>query len=426
NKHKSREEAKKTAPASSQKILKLDANHVRSVTIASNDGKSFTLDRTGKDGKTWAIVKPLPIPADQSKVSSFLDGLTGATVDQVIDPHPADLKDFGLAPPSETITVSTNSTPRQFTLLLGDDTPTGTGLYAQVSGDPRVFTLSMDTKTTLEKKLFDLRDTRAVTLDTDQINSLQVHSGKQSYDLVKNPEGVWEVSLPPDVRADHFSVDGLVDSLQSMTMQSVVSEEKKDPAKYGFQHPSAVIRIISPGGTQQLTVGNKTNGGYYAMNSTLAPVFTLDQDSVTQFQKNASDFRDKNLFSWDMFDVKSFDVTTPKGHWAFEQNKNQWKETAPAAKSASSDDVNAFLSALRNLQASSFPAAKPDETAKFGFNQPAYTFKVAFGNNNQTETVEVGQAKDTFYARRASDALPSEVSSSTLSSIETAFAKISK
>ncbi|MGH9469619.1 MAG: DUF4340 domain-containing protein, partial [Terriglobia bacterium] len=112
--------------------------------------------------------------------------------------------------------------------------------------------------------------------------------------------------------------------------------------------------------------------------------------------------------------------------WAFEQNKNQWKETAPAAKSASSDDVNAFLSALRNLQASSFPAAKPDETAKFGFNQPAYTFKVAFGNNNQTETVEVGQAKDTFYARRASDALPSEVSSSTLSSIETAFAKISK
>lgn len=426
NKHKGREEAKKTASSSSQKILKLDPNHVLSITIAANGGGSFTLDRTGKGGKTWAIVKPRGIPADQSKVRSFLDGLTGASVDQVIDPHPADLKDFGLALPHETITVSTNSTPRQFTLLLGDDTPTSTGIYAQVSGDPRVFTLSTDTKTALEKKLFDLRDTRAVTLSTDQINKLQVQSGKQSYELAKNPEGIWEVSLPPNVRADHFAVDGLVDSLQSMTMQSVASEDKASPAKYGFERPTAIIKLISPGGTQQLTVGKKTNGGFYAMNSALEPVFTLDQDSVTQFQKNAGDFRDKNLFSWDMFDVKGFDVTTTKGHWAFEQSKNQWKETAPTAKNASSDDVNAFLSALRNLQAASFPTAKPGDMASFGFNQPAYTFKVTFGSKNQTETVQVARAKDKIYARRASDPLPSEVSSSTFNPIEAAFGKISK
>lgn len=424
NKHKSRVEEKKVASTAVQKILTLSPDHVQTLTVTSRDGKSFTLDRKGPKGKTWAITSPRAIDADQGKVSSFLESLTGATVSQVIAPHPTDLKDFGLDPPDETIHVSANSTPRQFTLLLGDDTPTSTGIYAQVEGDPRVFTLSTDTKTALEKALFDLRDTRAVTIDTSQINRIDVKSGKQTYTLVKNPEDVWEVSLPPDVRADHFSVEGLVDSLQSMTMQSVVSEEKQDEAKYGFGAPPVTIKLTTPGGSQELIVGKKASQGYYAMNSALSPIFTLDQDSVGQFQKTASDFRDKNLFSWDMFDVRSFDVTTPKGNWSFEQSKNQWKETAPATKPASSDNVNAFLSALRGLEASSFPIAKPGDMSKFGFSTPAYTFKVTFGAKNQTETVEVAQEGDKTYARRIADPLPSEFASSSLKPVEDAFNKL--
>jgi hypothetical protein len=424
NKHKTHEAAQKAAAKSSAKILPLDSHNITSFTIRTRDGKSFTLDR---QGKSWAIVKPLPIAADQSKVSSFLGSLTSAHVDQVIASHPTGLKDFGLAPPYETIQVFTHSTPQQFTLLLGDETPTSDGIYAEVSGDPRVFTLTDDMKTNLEKSMFDLRDTRAVTLSTDQVDRIVAKSGKQKYTLLKNPEGVWEVSLPPDVRADHFTVDGLVDNLQSLSMQSVVAEQKKNDAQYGFGKPTLTAQLITPTTSQTLVVGRKNKqGNYYAMNSALAPVFTLDESSVSQFQKSANDFRDKSLFSWDMFDVKSFDVTSSKGHWAFEQQKNQWKETAPAAKTAASDDVNAFLSALRNLQASSFPEAKPDQMDKFGFNKPLYTFHVTFGAKNQSETVEVAQAGGHDYARRESDPLPSEVSQSDLSSIEKALAKITK
>ncbi|MGH9326468.1 MAG: DUF4340 domain-containing protein [Terriglobia bacterium] len=427
NKHKSRVEQKKEASTAAQKILPLAPSRVQAFTLTSRDGKTFTLERKGQkgqNGESWNIVSPRPIDADQGKVAGFLQSLTGATVAQVVAAHPADLKEFGLDPPGETIRVSANSTPRQFTLLLGDDTPTSTGAYAQVVGDPRVFTLSTDTKTSLEKTLFDLRDTQVVTLDTDQINRIVVNSGKQSYTLVKNPEGVWEVSLPPDVRADHFTVEGLVDSLQSMTMQSIASQEKTDGAKYGLAAPAVTIKLTAPGGSQELLVGKKTSQGYYAMNSALSPIFTLDQDSVSQFQKNASDFRDKNLFSWDMFGVHRFAVTTPKGRWAFEQNKNQWKETAPAAKAASSDNVNAFLSALRGLQASSFPEAKNGDMNQFGFNHSLYTVKVNFGSKNQTETAEVAKEGDKIYARRNADPLPSELTASDLKSVEDAFNKL--
>ncbi|HEX5483868.1 MAG TPA: DUF4340 domain-containing protein, partial [Terriglobia bacterium] len=374
--------------------------------------------------KEWSIVKPQPIDADQGKITAFLQSLSTATIDQTIAAHPADLKDFGLDPPQETIQVETNSKPQQFTLLLGSETPTSNGVYAQVEGNPRVFTLTDSTKTALEKTLFDLRNTKAVTLDTGKLDRIEAKSGSQTYTLAKNPEGVWDVSLPPDVRADHFTVDGLVDNLQALTMQSIVSEKKGHDSKYGFGKPELTLKLVTPSAAQTLLVGKKASGGYYAMNSALAPVFTLDQDSVSQLQKSASDFRDKDLFSWNTFDVKSFDVTTSKGQQSFEQVKNEWKETAPAAKQASSDKVQAFLSALRDLRVTSFPPAKPGELAKFGLAKPMYSFKVQFGSKNQSETVEVGQAGGHVYARRASDPLPGEVSQSDLKSIEDALGKL--
>ncbi|MGH9397043.1 MAG: DUF4340 domain-containing protein [Terriglobia bacterium] len=423
NKHKSREEAKKKPATSSEKILNVSANHVQSFTLTSSDGKSFTCAR---QRKTWSITQPEPISADQTKVTSFLQSLTSATEDQQIAQHPSDLKDFGLDPPAETLSVVLDTAPHQLTLRLGGETPTSSGIYAQVAGRPQVFTLTDEVKTSIEKSLFDLRDTRAVTLSTDEINRIQAKNGSQAYTLVKNPEGVWEVSLPISVRADHLAVEGLMDSLQSLTMQSIVAENKKDSAKYGLGKPTLTVDLTTPGGSQTLVVGKRAASGYYAMNSALAPVFTLDESSVGQFQKSAADFRDKNLFSWDMFDVKSFEVTTPGGHWAFEQNKNVWKETAPAAKTTSSDDVNAFVSELRSLQASSFPAAEPGEMDKFGLNKPSYTFKVTFGTKNQTEVVNVAEVNGHVYARRAADPLPSEVSSSTFTAIQNTFQKISK
>jgi Domain of unknown function (DUF4340) len=421
NSYKTREQAQKAQPKTTAKIVSVPTQAITSFTITSREGKSFTCDR---QGKIWTIVKPLPVAADQSKVSSFLGSLTTAGVDQVIASHPTDLKDFGLAPPSETIQVVTHTTPQEFTLLVGDETPTSDGAYAEVAGDPRVFTLSDDTKSSLQKSLFDLRDTRAVTITTDSIDRIVGKSGKQSYALAKNPEGVWEVSLPPDVRADHFTVDGLVDNLQSLSMGSVVAEQKKNDPQYGFAKPTLTLHLTTPSASQTLIVGSKTKAGtYYAENSGLAPVFTLDSGTISQFEKGANDFRDKSLFSWDMFDVKSFDVTSQEGHWAFEQQKNQWRQTAPISKAASSDDVNAFLSSLRNLDASSFPKGGPGQ---FGFDKPSYTFKVTFGAKNQTETVEVAQSGGHVYGRRESDPLPSEISQSDLTSLEKAFAKISK
>jgi len=403
------------------KIFSLDAQHLQSITFKPRDGEAFSCRREG--GK-WIIADPHRLEVDQGNFSGVLNSLTTATADEVVDAHPTSLKDFGLDPPSFTLEVTTDANPKSFTLLLGDDTPTSGGLYAQASGNPQVFTLASYVKTSLEKKMFDVRDRRALTLEADQLRKMGVEYNGTSWTLEKNPEGVWDLQLPPSVRADRFTVDGLVSQLRGLTMQTIAAEDKKKNGDFGFGSPELRLQLTGGDGTQTIVVGKKDKDSdrYFAMNSALDPVFTLNSDFVTQFKKNQADLREKDLFSFSSFDVKRLEVDTPKGHWAFERQGSQWKQTAPKSKTVTSDKMDTLLTHVRDLRADSFP--KAGNLADFGLAKPAYRFNVQSGDKNTTEGVEAAKSGDHVYARRSTDPLPSELPKTALDDVEKSLGEL--
>ncbi|HMD83285.1 MAG TPA: DUF4340 domain-containing protein [Terriglobia bacterium] len=404
------------------KIFSLDAQHIQSITFKPRDGDAFSCRREG--GK-WTITDPRHLEVDQGNFSGVLNSLTTATADEVVDPHPTSLKDFGLDPPSFSLEVTTDAKPQSFTLLLGDDTPTSGGLYAQASGNPQVFTLASYVKTSLEKKMFDLRDRRALTLDADQLQKIGVAYKGASWTLEKNPEGVWDLALPPLVRADRFTVDGLVSQLRGLTMQTIAAEDKKKNGDYGFGSPELRLQLTGSGGTQTIVVGkkdDKDSNRYFATNSALDPVFTLNSEFVTQFKRDQADLREKDLFSFSAFDVKRAEVDTPKGHWVFERQGNQWKQTAPKSKTVNSDKMDAFLTHLRDLRADSFP--KGGSLEDFGLAKPAYRFNIQSGDKKTTEIVEAAKSGDHIYARRSTDPLPGELSKTALDDVEKSLGEL--
>ncbi|HEV2177085.1 MAG TPA: DUF4340 domain-containing protein [Terriglobia bacterium] len=422
NRRQSKEKPKAAATKPAEKLVAFDKDHVQSFTVKPRDGDPFTLTKVGK---TWAITAPRPLPADQSVVETYVSSLSSATVESVADANPTHLKDFGLDPPATTIQVTADS-QQKFTVLLGDQTPTSTGLYAAVAGSPRVVSIGSWEKNSLEKTMFDLRDRRALTLDVDKAQRIDVTSKGpeapkvETWTLERNPEGAWDLVLPPPVRTDHFSVDSMVKALGSLTMQSVVAEDKKKASTYGFGSPALTVKVTGPDGTQSVIVGKQDGARYDAENSALDPVFTLDSTFLTQFQKDPADLRDKDMFSSSVFDAQHLEVTTPQGQRVFDQQKGKWKQTAPTAKDELSDKMEQLLTDLGELRATSFPAApagKSADLARFGLAKPAFSFKVTYGDK-KTDTVEVGSASDHYYVRRSTDALPGEFSKVTLDNIE--------
>jgi len=417
NKHKS---AASTATPEKPKelLLPVKKDQIEAFTITPRSGEAFTVKR---DGGTWSITEPRPLPADQQEISTYVGDLASATVNSVADEHPANLKDFGLDPPATTVSVSTSAKPGQFTLRIGDSTPTGDAIYAQVAGVPRVVTLSGNGKSPLDKSLFDLRDKRALTIDSDQIDRLDVTTNGKSYTLSKNPDGVWDLLLPPAVRADNFSVSNLLSGFQGLPMVAILQEDKQGDSKYGFGKPTLTVKVTSPSGSQTIVVGKKDGNAYDSMNSALDPVFTLSADFVPRFQIDPATLRDKSFFSFSDFDAKHVELTTPKEHRVFEQSNFKWKATSPSSKDETTEKMNALLDSLTNLKAVSFPKAAAGTLAPFGLNKPLYTFKVTFGEKNTVQIVDVGSVNDHYYAARSTDAVPGEISKTALDALEKAL-----
>lgn len=417
NKRKAKET---TADANKPKelVVPVKQDQVRSFTIAPHEGEPITCTL---DGKTWAISQPRPLAADQNAVTSYVGSLIGLDVASVVDQHPANLKDFGLDPPANVLTVSTSGTPAQVKLLLGDATPTGDGLFAQVAGSARLITLPGYARSTLEKSLFDLRDRRVVTLDNDQIQRLDVTAPGKSFTLTKNPDGVWDLVLPPAVRAETFSVQNMLSGVQGLAMASLLKETKSGAGDYGFGKPTLTVKFTAPSGSQTVTVGKKDGSNYDAMNSALAPVFTVPSDFVTRFQVDPATLRTKSFFNFSSFDAKNVDITTPKEHRVFEQKDFKWKQTSPAAKDETTEKMEDLLNGLTGMQAASFPKGSAGNLAAFGLAKPLYTFKVTYGDKNTVEIVNVGSASDHYYAARSTDALPGEISKTNLDSIDKAL-----
>lgn len=416
-------ETSKSETKREEKVCPLDSNHIQSFGIKPRDGQPFTCRR---EGSNWVLLASKKLAADSSNVSAFLNTLTSATVDQVVEPHPANLKDFGLDPPATTLEVTTDTKPERFTLLLGDETPTSGGVYAQVAGNPRVVTLASYVKSSLAKNLFDLSDRRAVTLDADRLQRIEAESESNKWALVKNPEGVWDLVLPPPVRADRFTAEGLVTQVRNLTIQSIVADDKKNAAKFGIGTPALRLKLVGQEGNQTLLVGKKENGKtgnrYVAMNSALDPLFTVSSDFLTQFEKKPADLREKDLFSFSAFDARRVEVETPKGNRVFERQNAKWKQTSPTVKEIAADKVETLLNRLRDFRADSFP--KGTSLAAFGLTRPAYRFRVQFGDKNQTEMVEASKAAEHVYARRSTDALPCELTKSALEDVEKALADL--
>lgn len=388
----------------SERLFPMDREHIETFTLQPRDGEAVTCAR---DGKQWVVTAPEKLPADQSEVMSVAETLGDADEGEVIDPHPKSLKDYGLESPSVVLDVTTNSKPAKFELLMGDNTPAGGDVYAQVAGDPRVFTLPSYMQSTFSKKLFDLRDKRGMTLNVDQLQSIAVKSGAKSWSLQKNPEGVWDLVLPPPVRANSSSVDNIVSELRSLAMTGVVAEDKNGAAKYGLSSPQLEAKLTGPDGTQTILLGKKDakSGGIFAMNSALSPIFTLNSNFLNELQLDPASLRSKDLFSYFTSDVTHVEVDTPAGHRTFDKQGEKWKQTYPTEKDVAADKLESFLDQLRGLTVDSFPTGS--NLAQFGLSKPAYRFQVKFGN--KTETLEAAEVGSKVYARLSTDPLPSEL-----------------
>src|SRR6185369_940659 len=132
-KHPATDDSKKTGDSATTKLLTISDDLVTGIKVAKLTGETIELKK--ENGK-WRITAPKALAADQDAAASMQSTLTSLSSDKLIDANATDLKEFGLDQPTLDVSVlrKDGKTDR---VLIGSDTPTGSGAYAKLAGDNR-------------------------------------------------------------------------------------------------------------------------------------------------------------------------------------------------------------------------------------------------------------------------------------------------
>jgi hypothetical protein len=356
---------------------------------------------------TWSITAPVEAPADRTNVSDVVTNLANLEEERVVEENASDLRAYGLAEPRIDVTFHIEGEKEPKRVLLGDKTPTNSGVYAKLPATNRVFLVSSTLDTSLNKSTFDFRDKAALKFEQDKINSIELSSAAETIRLEKTGED-WKLVKPVQAPADFVSVNGLLGQLQSAQMSALKDrpEDLKDLKQYGLDKPAVVARLGSGSSVVTFEIGREADPGtVWARDASKPAVFSINNGVADEVKKKATDLRRKDVFEFRPFNTTRFEIVRGKETKAFERVKgtgenavDTWKQVAPAAKNVDSSNFEGALLDFSNLRAESFVDRAGPAT---GHDNPAAVITVKFDDGKKEERVTIGDANGAAFAVRA-------------------------
>ena len=396
---KSSAEAAKPAAGAAPSILKLDENSITKLELKKKDAPAILLTKSGAD---WKIAEPKPFRADQSAVSGVLSTLSPLNSERLVDEKTPDVQRYGLDHPSLEVDVTEKDNKTQ-RLLLGDDTPAGSAVYAALAGDPRVFTIAAYHRSSLDKSVNDLRDKRLLTVSPDKVSRLEIAGKNGNIEFGRNKDE-WQILKPEPTRADVYAVSGLVSKLTDARMDLSASDTEAKQSDSAFAHgtPVATVKLTDESSTEELQI-RKSKDSYYAKSSVVEGAYKINSDLADAVNKKLEDFRDKKLFDFGYADPNKLEIHSGSKLVSLMRGGQDWWDNG---KKIDEDSVRPLISNLRDLSAEAFVDS--------GFTTPEIEATVTSDDGKRVEKVLISKSGSNYVAKRENEPTLYEISATSV------------
>jgi hypothetical protein len=393
------------------KVFTVDPAKIEEVEVHASSGAVTKLKKTGEH---WAIVAPAQAAADEPAVSSLVDALASLEVDKVLDENPTSLAQFGLDPARYSVAFKVTGDPATHRIVIGNKTPTGSGLYARVEGQNRLFLAPAAQDETLNRTTFDLRDKRVLVFTRDAVDAVALAAKGSPAIAVAKKGNDWRLTAPIDARADFSPVDGLIGRLDQVHMLSLVSEGAEPTAAelktYGLDSPQLIATVGAGSSKATLAIGaKKDDSNLYARDLSRPMVFTVEPALLADLTKKADDLRVKDVFQFKSYSASSLDITHGATSVSYGKKKpanaatdasaqDVWAQTKPAAKDVNQTAITDLLNTLTSLRVDRFVDKAPASG-----DDLLVVARTGDAASATEERVTLRKAGDTVYAIQAAE-----------------------
>jgi len=304
--------------------------------------------------KQWNIIAPIFYPSDNNEVLNVIRTALEINFTQIVADN-GNPKDFGLAP-VPWVKFSTEGK----TFLLGDDTPTQTGVYAQIEGDKRILLVPGEYREKLLKGLFDLRD-KAILPPIEETNIDSFKLIRKDGEIALVRKGFqWWFNSPINAPADNNLVSNLLSPFINVRALDFAAENCCDSVIKALKLERAgTVLLFAKGSIAELKVFTKHDdvGGEFAFVSTPAkmPLFNVPTIISGNLKKSANELRDRSLTK--ALDADKFAIVGPKDFMVKGKVQNgEWFIIAPESTIGDRTKIQQFLADIQNTRIDSFVA----------------------------------------------------------------------
>ena len=328
------------------RLFHVEKAKITSLQLDKGEGKPITLDKD----RQWQIIEPINSPADEFVLGSLLTSIESLKMEREVEAEAQDLQPYGLDNPRLHISFLADGTRHH--LRVGSKAVVADQYYASGDQPNRVVLVAASQEQGLNKNLFDLRSKEFFSLNSDEIDRVEIERAEAKLALKKVTKDNWQVSAFPEVSIKNSKVESLISRLIWLRAKRFLGNGKSDLSQLGFEPARIRISLASKDKSQTLLLGNsKKQEGIYAKGGELPGVALVDEKLLEQLPVNLDDLEDRTLLAFDLDQIKAVGLKLNDDSGRLERQEEKWKWAAGDSRQHPENwQVNSLLWKMQELE----------------------------------------------------------------------------
>ena len=263
--------------ADAPRIINFKEGDVTRIDIQRGETQKITLAKL--DSGDWQVAETPVLPGDSGIIGSLVTSVSTLNSERIVEDKPADLTPYGLAKPAIEAEISTKD-GKGSKLLLGDNTPTGSGTFAMIEGDPRLFTVNSSIKTNLDKAPADFASKNVFQFGYDFPQKAVIRIDAKTYTITFAGDD-WKLD---GTKMDATSVQSVIARIRDLAGTSFVSS--------GFGKPVIEFTVTEKDGkTIEHAELSKSGNDYIARHDGRPAMYVVSSSMIADLEKYIGDMK---------------------------------------------------------------------------------------------------------------------------------------
>ncbi len=330
-----------------------------------------------KKGEGWQVVSPVKAKADKKTVNSFLETFPGLKSFRKISDVKWDDPMFGLSKDPVQVTFYDRK-GKGYSAAFGHKNPTNSYFYTLKGKSKTVLLVWVYPDKLLEKSLYDFRFKKVLAVSSDQVEKVEFEKGNNlRVVLEKAKKHDWSILEPIHGRGDRYAIEGFLSTATGEKVIRFLDNPPEKPEMFGWDHPCMKITLHwapkasskkegkknqapeAKEKTATILVGKNRDASHvYVKISDNPSVMIVKNNYVKELDKRLFDFRNKNVWNFEIDNVTGVKYEDPEDHLTIEARKfpkeDVWKLIKPKEALADTRAVENWLWDLSGYRVKQF------------------------------------------------------------------------